>query len=139
MVKMASDQTETSGNAESAEAAAYLERRRLWVRRGLKAAALLLAVGVIGGGIGIPVALPGARGVLFQYCASACVTVSIHVLDLRTSTQKLLLDDVEKHCIREIIKPETKNANKTSECIMLISAIRRLQISTAVYVIQEEK
>ncbi|HEX9692633.1 MAG TPA: hypothetical protein VGA22_11085, partial [Gemmatimonadales bacterium] len=49
---------------------------------------------LIGGGIGIPVALPGARGVLFQYCASSCVTIGIHVLDLRTNTQKLLLDDV---------------------------------------------
>jgi WD40 repeat protein len=42
----------------------------------------------------MPVALPGARGVLFQYCSSGCVTMSIHVLDLRTGSQKLLLDDV---------------------------------------------
>jgi Tol biopolymer transport system component len=49
---------------------------------------------VSGGGIGIPVPLPGARGVLFQVCSSGCVTLSIHVLDLRTGTEKRLLDDV---------------------------------------------
>jgi Tol biopolymer transport system component/tRNA A-37 threonylcarbamoyl transferase component Bud32 len=47
-----------------------------------------------GGGTGHPVALPGARGVLFQVCSSGCVTMSIHVLDLRTGVQKPLLDDV---------------------------------------------
>ncbi|HKI95121.1 MAG TPA: protein kinase [Gemmatimonadales bacterium] len=49
---------------------------------------------LIGGGIGHPTALPGARGVLFQYCGSGCVTTSIHVLDLETGQQKLLLNDV---------------------------------------------
>ncbi len=49
---------------------------------------------LVGGGIGHPVALPGARGVLFQYCSSGCVTMAIHVLDLETGTQRLLLDDV---------------------------------------------
>jgi Tol biopolymer transport system component/tRNA A-37 threonylcarbamoyl transferase component Bud32 len=47
-----------------------------------------------GGGIGHPVALPHARGVLFQVCSSGCVTMSIHVLDLPTGSQKPLLDDV---------------------------------------------
>jgi hypothetical protein len=47
-----------------------------------------------GGGAGMPVALPGARGVLFQNCASSCVTMSIYVLDLRTGKTKLLLNDV---------------------------------------------
>ncbi|MEE8115543.1 MAG: hypothetical protein V3T28_00440, partial [Gemmatimonadales bacterium] len=47
-----------------------------------------------GGGIGHPVSLPDARGVLFQVCSSGCVTLSLHVLDLRTGTQKPLLDDV---------------------------------------------
>ena len=42
----------------------------------------------------MPVALPGARGVLFQLCGSSCVTMSIHVLDIRTGKEKLLLDDV---------------------------------------------
>jgi Tol biopolymer transport system component len=49
---------------------------------------------LVGGGIGFPVPLPGARGVLFQYCASSCVTMHIHVLDLRSGRQKLLLEDV---------------------------------------------
>ena len=48
---------------------------------------------IAGGGAGMPVALPGGRGVLFQDCSSGCVTMSVHVLDLRTGKQKLLLDD----------------------------------------------
>jgi serine/threonine-protein kinase len=47
-----------------------------------------------GGGAGMPTALPGSRGVLFQNCASGCVTMSIHVLDLRTGKEKRLLDGV---------------------------------------------
>jgi len=49
----------------------------------------------MGGGSGIPQPLPGARGVLFQYCGSGCVTVSIHVLDLKTGAARPLLDNVE--------------------------------------------
>jgi serine/threonine-protein kinase len=49
---------------------------------------------LVGGGIGMPTALPGTRGVLFQYCGSGCVTLGIHVLDLRTGAQRALLDDV---------------------------------------------
>ncbi|HSM16440.1 MAG TPA: protein kinase [Gemmatimonadales bacterium] len=49
---------------------------------------------LVGGGIGHPVALPGARGVLFQYCSSGCVNMSIHVFDLKAGTQRRLLDDV---------------------------------------------
>ncbi len=49
---------------------------------------------LVGGGAGMPVALPGARGVLFQLCGSSCVTMSVHVLDLRTGQEKLLLTDV---------------------------------------------
>ena len=37
-----------------------------------------------------PTPLPGARGVLFQVCASGCVTMSLHVLDLNTGREKLL-------------------------------------------------
>ena len=48
---------------------------------------------IAGGGTGHPVALPGARGVLFQLCASSCVTMSVHVLDLRTGKEKPLVDD----------------------------------------------
>jgi serine/threonine-protein kinase len=49
---------------------------------------------ITGGGIGHPVALPNARGVLFQNCASGCITMGIHVLDLESGIQKRLLDDV---------------------------------------------
>jgi serine/threonine-protein kinase len=44
--------------------------------------------------IGAPSALPGARGVLFTVCNSGCVTMSVHLLDLRTGRQRLLLDGV---------------------------------------------
>ncbi|HET7023633.1 MAG TPA: protein kinase [Gemmatimonadales bacterium] len=46
-------------------------------------------------GIGVlnPNPLPHARGVLFLACASGCVTASIHVLDLKTGAQKVLIDD----------------------------------------------
>jgi eukaryotic-like serine/threonine-protein kinase len=47
-----------------------------------------------GGGVGYPVALPGSRGLLFQVCASSCVSMSIHVLDLRSGKEKPLLPDV---------------------------------------------
>ena len=49
---------------------------------------------IAGRGIGMPVALPRSRGVLFQACSSGCVTMSLHVLDLRTGKEKRLLDDV---------------------------------------------
>jgi serine/threonine-protein kinase len=49
---------------------------------------------IAGRGIGMPVALPRSRGVLFQACSSGCVTMSLHVLDLRTGREKRLLDDV---------------------------------------------
>jgi serine/threonine-protein kinase len=45
-------------------------------------------------GVGMPTALPGARGVLFQGCSSGCVTMGVHVADLRTGRQKTLLDNV---------------------------------------------
>ena len=44
-------------------------------------------------GIGLPMGLPGARGVVFTTCTSACVGMSLHVLDLRTGHQRLLVDD----------------------------------------------
>ena len=46
-----------------------------------------------GGGIGTPVALPDRSGVLFQNCTSGCVTMGLHVLDLKTGAQKLLVAD----------------------------------------------
>ncbi|MGH7593502.1 MAG: protein kinase domain-containing protein, partial [Gemmatimonadales bacterium] len=42
----------------------------------------------------LPMPLPHARGVIFQLCASGCVTMSLHVLDLMTGRQKLLFNDV---------------------------------------------
>lgn len=47
--------------------------------------------------------------------------------------------EVEERRIREIVEPKHKEANKRRECLMLMSALRRLEISTAVFVIQEEK
>src|SRR5207342_1250587 len=44
-------------------------------------------------GIGLPIGLPRARGVVFTTCTSACVGMSLHVLDLRTGRQRLLVDD----------------------------------------------
>ncbi|HXY70399.1 MAG TPA: protein kinase [Gemmatimonadales bacterium] len=46
-----------------------------------------------GGGIGMPHALPGSRGVLYQYCSSGCVTMAVQVLDLRTGRHKPLVDN----------------------------------------------
>ena len=42
----------------------------------------------------LPTALPQSRGVLFEDCASNCVTTSLHVLDLKTGKQKKLIDGV---------------------------------------------
>jgi serine/threonine-protein kinase len=44
-------------------------------------------------GVGNIAALPGQRGVLFTVCASGCVTMSVHVLDLRSGAQRVLLPD----------------------------------------------
>jgi len=41
--------------------------------------------------------------------------------------------------IRETKEATTKTANKSTECVMLMSALRRLEISTAVYVVQESE
>jgi hypothetical protein len=46
--------------------------------------------------------------------------------------------EVEKHCVRIRVEPKPKEANKSRECMMLMSALRRLEISTAVFVRQEE-
>jgi serine/threonine-protein kinase len=55
---------------------------------------VLQRTGVVGGGIGQPVPLPGSRGVLFQLCTAGCVTMSIQALDLRTGKVKALLENV---------------------------------------------
>ena len=69
-----------------------IELRRVSAAGGRSTVALYDST--FGGGIGMPVAIPGSRGVLFQYCSSGCVTMSLHVLDLRTGRQKSLLSDV---------------------------------------------
>ena len=45
-------------------------------------------------GLSVPTPLPGSRGLLFTVCTSGCVTMSVHLLDLRTGQHRLLLDDV---------------------------------------------
>jgi len=47
--------------------------------------------------------------------------------------------EVGNHQVREIKPAEYKEANKTAECTMLVSAIRRLEISTAVFVRQAKE
>ncbi len=47
-----------------------------------------------GFGFGGPLPLPGSRGVLFTVCTSGCVTMGVHLLDLRTGEQRELLSDV---------------------------------------------
>jgi serine/threonine-protein kinase len=49
---------------------------------------------LVGLGIAVPTPLPGARGVLFTVCTSGCATVSVHVLDLHSGQERLLLNDV---------------------------------------------
>jgi serine/threonine-protein kinase len=44
-------------------------------------------------GVGFPYGLPGARGVLFTACTSACVRMTLYVLDLRTGHHRVLLND----------------------------------------------
>ena len=44
---------------------------------------------------------------------------------------------VDERCVRVEREPTPKKANKDAEVIMLVSAIRRLEISTAVYVVQD--
>jgi serine/threonine-protein kinase len=46
-----------------------------------------------GFGLTAPAPLPGRRGVLFTACNSGCVTMSVHLLDLNTGRQRLLLND----------------------------------------------
>ena len=40
--------------------------------------------------------------------------------------------------IKTIVKAQHQESSKRNECVMLMSAIRRLEISTAVYVVAEE-
>jgi serine/threonine-protein kinase len=47
-----------------------------------------------GFGLGAPTALPEGRGVIFTVCGSGCVTMSVHLLDLRTGRHRVLFDDM---------------------------------------------
>ena len=47
--------------------------------------------------------------------------------------------EVDVRCVREIKEPERKTSNKRNECVMMMSALRRLEIATAVYVVAEEE
>jgi tRNA A-37 threonylcarbamoyl transferase component Bud32/WD40 repeat protein len=42
----------------------------------------------------LPTPLPHAQGILFEVCASACVTMELHVLDFKTHRDKLVVKDV---------------------------------------------
>jgi len=55
---------------------------------------LLRTPALAGLGLAGPTALPERRGVLFTVCTSGCVTISVHVLDLHTGQERLLLNDV---------------------------------------------
>jgi serine/threonine-protein kinase len=46
-----------------------------------------------GRGAGNPVALPGSRALLFKTCTSGCTIMAVHVLDLTTGEQKVLIED----------------------------------------------
>lgn len=45
--------------------------------------------------------------------------------------------ELDERCVRVKKEPQSKKANKAAEVIMLVSVIRRLEISTAVYVVQD--
>jgi hypothetical protein len=45
--------------------------------------------------------------------------------------------EIEEHCIRERAKPAEKKANKRAEVKLLMSIVRRLKLSTAVFVIAD--
>ncbi|MEP6744242.1 MAG: hypothetical protein ABJB33_02010, partial [Gemmatimonadota bacterium] len=51
---------------------------------------------VAGFGFGGLAPLPKGRGLLFTVCNSGCVTMAVHVLDLRTRAHHLVLDNVSK-------------------------------------------
>jgi serine/threonine-protein kinase len=57
-------------------------------------ASLLRTPALAGLGLAAPTPLPGSRGVLFTVCTSGCVTMSVHLLDLHTGQERLLLNDV---------------------------------------------
>jgi serine/threonine-protein kinase len=73
---------------------ALQELKRVSATGGPSTSVLRLDSTLTGGGVGVPVPLPGARGTLFQWCSATCLSMSVHVLDFRTGKQKTLLDEV---------------------------------------------
>jgi serine/threonine-protein kinase len=71
----------------------FQELRRVSATGGRSSLALRLDSTLSGGGIGGPMPLPGARGAFYQWCTATCLNMRVHVLDLRTGKQKILLDN----------------------------------------------
>jgi hypothetical protein len=46
--------------------------------------------------------------------------------------------EVDDRCVRVTVKAQLQECSKWAECKLLVSSIRRLQLSTAVYVVQDE-
>jgi len=53
--------------------------------------------------------------------------------------EKWGLFEPHSHSIRTVVEAEPQETNKRNECVMLMSALRRLEIATAVYVVKDEK
>ena len=46
--------------------------------------------------------------------------------------------EVDDRCVRTTKEAQPKNGNKRAECVMLMSALRRLELSTAVFVVSDD-
>ena len=53
--------------------------------------------------------------------------------------EKWGLLEVDSYHIKMLVKAECQETSKRNECVMLMSALRRLEIATAVYVVKDEK
>ena len=71
----------------------FQELRRVSAAGGPSSLALRLDSTLSGGGIGGPMPLPGARGAFYQWCTATCLNMRVHVLDLRTGKQRILLEN----------------------------------------------
>jgi hypothetical protein len=47
------------------------------------------------------------------------------------------LIEVSENNINKLVEPQKKECNKRHECIMLMSALRRLEISSAVFIVRD--
>lgn len=68
----------------------------------------------------------------FRYFAAPCGVISPEEIP-----EGWGLFEVTQYRTHEVVKPAVKPADKRKECLMLISALRRLEISTAVFVREE--